>query len=60
MDEHQNVIAEHEAPSFPSKGNQTLSPEQQRIKELEAQNRQLKLEQDILKKAMAFFAKDQR
>lgn len=45
--------------AFPGKGNQALSAEQQRIKELEAENKQLKMEQEILKKAMAFFAKDQ-
>ncbi|USE39617.1 IS3 family transposase [Endozoicomonas sp. SCSIO W0465] len=41
--------------SFPGKGQQALTPDQQRIKELEAENRQLKMEQEILKKATAFF-----
>ncbi|WP_422139871.1 transposase [Endozoicomonas sp. ALC020] len=45
--------------AFPGKGHQALTTEQQRIKELEAENKQLKMEQEILKKAMAFFAKDQ-
>ncbi|USE37888.1 transposase [Endozoicomonas sp. SCSIO W0465] len=44
--------------SFPGKGQQALTPDQQRIKELEAEHRQLKMEQEILKKATAFFAKD--
>ncbi|WP_422468858.1 hypothetical protein [Endozoicomonas sp. ALC013] len=39
-------------------GQQALTPDQQRIKELEAENRQLKMEQEILKKATAFFAKE--
>ncbi len=50
---------EQEALAFPGKGNQALTPEQQKIKALEAENRQLRMEQEILKKAMAFFAKDQ-
>ncbi len=33
-----------------------ITPEQQRIQELEAQNRQLKWDNDLLKKASAFFA----
>jgi transposase len=37
---------------------QNLSPEQQKIKELEEANRILKMERDILKKATAFFAKE--
>lgn len=44
--------------SFPGKGSQNLSPEQQRIRELEEENRKLKMEKDILKKAAAFFAKE--
>ena len=44
--------------AFPGKGKQALTLEQQRIKELEAENKQLKMETEILKKATAFFAKD--
>lgn len=40
--------------AFP--GNGRLSPQEQRISELEAENRQLRMERDILKKATAFFA----
>ena len=35
-----------------------LTPEQQRIRQLEQENRQLKMDVDILKKASAFFARD--
>ena len=37
-----------------------LTPEQQRIRQLEAENRQLKGDVDILKKASAFFARELR
>ena len=40
--------------AFPGKGHQT--PEQQRISDLEKENRLLTQERDILKKAMAYFA----
>ena len=39
-------------------GNGRLTPEQQRIHELEKENRRLQMERDILKKATAFFAKE--
>jgi transposase len=35
-----------------------LTVEQQRIRQLEAENRQLRLDNDILKKASAFFARE--
>lgn len=35
-----------------------LTAEQQRIRELEAENRQLRMDVDILKKASAFFARE--
>jgi transposase len=35
-----------------------LTPEQQRIRQLEAENRQLKSDNDLLKKASAFFARE--
>ena len=37
-----------------------LSPEQQRIRQLEAENKQLRGDVDILKKASAFFARELR
>ena len=40
--------------AFP--GNGKLSPQDRRIKDLENENRQLRMERDILKKATAFFA----
>ena len=42
--------------TFPGKGKRT--GEQQRIHELEVENRRLRMEKDILKKATAFFAKE--
>ena len=44
----------HEAEAFPGKGNRPA--EQQRIHELEVENRRLRMERDILKKATAFCA----
>ena len=44
--------------AFPGKGNQT--PEQARISELERENRRLKQEREILKKAMSIFADKER
>jgi len=35
-----------------------LTPEQQRIRQLETENRQLKSDNDLLKKASAFFARE--
>ena len=39
-------------------GHGKLPVDQQRIKELEAENRRLKMEKDILKKATAFFVQE--
>ncbi len=46
----------HAAEAFPGKGKRTV--EQQRIHELESENRRLRMEREILKKATAFFAKE--
>jgi transposase len=46
----------HAAEAFPGKGKRTAK--QQHIHELESENRRLRLERAILKKAMAFFAKE--
>ena len=35
-----------------------MTADQRRIKELEVENRRLKMEREILKKATAFFAKE--
>jgi transposase len=37
-----------------------LTPEQQRIRQLEAENRQLKSDNELLKKVSAFFARELR
>ena len=42
--------------AFP--GNGKLTPEQEKIKKLEAEVKRLKMEREILKKATAFFAKE--
>ncbi len=42
--------------AFPRKGRRTA--EQQRIHELETENRRLRMEKEILKKATAFFVKE--
>jgi len=44
--------------AFP--GNGRLSPQDQQIRDLEVENRQLKMERDLLKKATAFFANQGR
>ena len=49
-------LNDYEAASFPGNGHRTA--EQQRIHALESENRQLRMEREILKKATAFFAKD--
>ena len=46
----------HSAGAFPGQGKR--SAEQQRIHELEAENRRLRMEKEILKKATAFFVKE--
>jgi transposase len=40
------------------RGNGKLTPEQEEIKKLKAQVKQLEMEREILKKATAFFAKE--
>ena len=49
-------LEDHASEAFPGKGKRT--PEQQRIYELETENRRLRMEKEILKKATAFFAKE--
>jgi transposase len=46
----------HSTDAFPGNGKRTA--EQQHIHELEAENRRLRMEKEILKKATAFFAKE--
>ena len=49
-------LDEDAAEAFPGKGKR--SAEQQRIHELENENRRLRMEKEILKKATAFFVKE--
>lgn len=46
--------------SFPGKGNPKLTPEQEKIRELEKQLKDAELERDILKKAISIFSKSGR
>lgn len=48
---------DHESQGLAGVGK-PLTAEQQRIRQLEAENRQLKSDNDILKKASAFFARE--
>jgi transposase len=43
--------------AFPGKGREALTDQQKRIRELEKQLRDAKMERDILKKAMAIFTR---
>ncbi len=49
-------LEENASAAFPGKGKRTA--EQQRIHELETENRRLRMEKGILKKATAFFVKE--
>jgi len=49
-------LEDQAAEAFPGKGKRPT--EQQRIHELESENRRLRMEREILKKATAFFAKE--
>jgi len=42
------------------RGNGKLNPEQLELRRLQAENRQLRMEREILKKATAFFAKESK
>lgn len=47
-----------QSPNAPFPGSGNLSPEDEKLKKLERENRELKEEIEILKKAAAFFAKN--
>ncbi len=52
-------IKEHEVPDGQAfRGNGKLTPEQAEIRRLREENRRLKMEKEILKKATVFFAKE--
>ena len=53
-----NQFAEDAEQAFP--GNGKASAEQEELRRLREENRQLRMERDILKKATAFFAKESR
>ena len=42
------------------RGNGKLTPDQLELRRLQAENRQLRMEREILKKATAFFAKESK
>ncbi|MBS3948440.1 MAG: transposase [Dethiobacter sp.] len=49
-----------EKPSLPFPGSGKLSTEDERLRKLERDNRELREENEILKKAAAYFAKNQK
>ena len=49
-------LEDNASAAFPDKGKRT--GEQQRIHDLETENRRLRMEREVLKKATAFFAKE--
>lgn len=51
---------EYGTESFPGNGNLKLTPEQERIHELEKKLKEAELERDILKKAICIFSKSDR
>jgi transposase len=52
-------LKQYEAEQAGERGlGKPLTAEQQRIRQLEAENRQLRMDNDILKKASAFFARE--
>lgn len=52
-------VQQYEAEQLGQAGiGKPLTAEQQRIRQLEQENRQLKMDNDILKKATAFFARE--
>jgi transposase len=50
----------HEDQAFPGKGNVIMSEEERRIKALEKEVQELRLERDILKKAVGIFSKSDK
>jgi transposase len=46
------------AQSFPGRGVEALSPEEQKMRALQKENAELRMERDILKKAIGIFGKN--
>jgi len=54
-------LAQYDAEQLGQSGiGKPLTAEQQRIRQLEGENRQLRMDNDLLKKASAFFARELR
>lgn len=53
-----NKYSEKPADAFPGKGN--LAPDAALLRELQRENERLRMERDILKKAVAIFSKEQQ
>lgn len=51
---------QHAEVPFPGKGNERLSEEQRKIRDLEKELREAQLDLELLKKAVAFFARADR
>ena len=51
------IYLKNKEASFPGKGNKMMSESERKIYELEKELRELKLERDILKKAVGIFSK---
>jgi transposase len=51
-------LVDHEHDAFP--GNGRVSPAQEELDRLQAENERLRMERDILKKAQGFFANESR
>ena len=51
------VYQDNESHAFPGKGNKALSPEEEERHRLKAENAELRMERDILKKAIGIFGK---
>jgi len=54
--DHKENQADNNGQAF--RGNGKLTPEQEEIRRLKIENKQLKLERQILKEAAVFFAKE--
>ncbi len=53
-----NQIEQEGKDAFPGKGH--MSPEQEEIRRLRRENKELRMEREILKKATAFFVKESK